>query len=74
MDVEMGDSPDKLAAHEQMYQEIAKVLEYEEGKLNGRRKWAGSNSGKSKKLVQDTFELQALKQFNDLWIEYHRKK
>ena len=74
LDVETGDSPDKLAAHEQTYQEITKVLEREEGKLNERRKRAGSNSSKSKKLVQDTFELQALKQFNDLRIEYHRKK
>lgn len=65
---------DKLAAHEQTYQEIAKVLDREEGKLNERRKRAGGNSVKSKKLVKDTFELHALKQFNNLRIEYHRKK
>ena len=29
---------------------------------------------KSKKLIQDTFELNALKQFNDLLIKCHRKK
>lgn len=64
----------KLAAHEQTYQEIAKVLEREDRKLNERRKRAGCSSNKSKKLVRDTFELHALKQFNNLRIEYHRKK
>lgn len=68
------DSNDKLAAHEQTYREIMKILEREEGKLNGRRKQAGSSTTKLKKLVQDTFELNALKQFNNLRIEYHRKK
>jgi len=57
-----------------MYQEIAKVLEREEGKLNKKRKQAGGSTTKSKKLVRDTFELDALKQFNNLRIEYHRKK
>lgn len=65
---------DKLAAHEQTYQEIMKALEHEEGRLNERRKKAGGSIVKSKKLVQDTFELNALKQFNDLRIEYHRKQ
>lgn len=69
-----NDLNDKLAAHEQMYQGIMKALEREEGKLNERRKQAGGSIVKSKKLVQDTFELNALKQFNNLWIEFHRKK
>lgn len=68
------DLNDKLAAHEQMYREIMKALEREEGRLNERRKKAGGSIVKSKKLVQDTFELNALKQFNNLRIEYHRKK
>jgi len=64
----------KLAAHEHTYEEIAKLLGREDGKLNERRKQAGCNRNKSKKLIQDSFELQALIQFNDLRIEYHRKK
>ena len=71
---EADEQAERLAAHEQTYQEIAKVLEREDGKLNERRKRAGCNSSKSKKLVQDTLELHALKQFNNLRIEYHRKK
>lgn len=34
----------------------------------------GGSSVKSKKLIQETFELHALKRFNNLRIEYHRKK
>ena len=50
------------------------VLDREERKLDEQRKRVGGNGRKSKKLVQDTFELCALKQFNSLRIEYHRKK
>lgn len=63
-----------LATHEEIYQEIVRVLKHEETKLDDRRKKAGGDSSKSKKLVQVTFELLALKQFNDLRIEYHQKK
>ena len=65
---------DNLVAHEQTYQEIVKTLEREEKRLNERKKQAGGSGSKSKKLIQDIFELQALKQFNKLRIEYHRKK
>ena len=71
---EVNNSADELAVHEQTYREIVKILEREERKLNERRKQVGSSSSKSKKLVQDMFELCALKQFNSLWIENHRKK
>lgn len=60
-----------LVAHEQTYQEIVKTLEREEKRLNERKKQAGGSGSKSKKLIQDIFELQALKQFNKLRIEYH---
>lgn len=68
------DVVDTLAAHEQTYREIVKILEREEGKLNGRRKQACGSAMKLKKLIRDTFELNALKQFNSLRIEYHRRK
>ena len=65
---------ERLVVHEQMHWEMTKILEHEEGKLNERRKRVGGSTTKSKKLVQDTFELNALKQFNNLRIEYHQKK
>ena len=65
---------DTLVTHEQTYQEIMKALEREEKRLNERKKQAGGSGSKSKKLIQDIFELQALKQFNKLRIEYHRRK
>ena len=71
---EVNNSADELAVHEQTYWEIVKILEREERKLNERRKQVGSSSSKSKKLVQDMFELCVLKQFNSLWIENHQKK
>lgn len=74
LEMEADDAVGGLVAHEQTYQEITVVLEREERKLNERRKQAGGNSKKSKKLVQDTLELCALRQYNNLWIEYHRKK
>ena len=72
--VRIDDLTIKLAAHEEMYQETMKLLEREEEKLKEQRKQAGGSTTKSKKLVQDMFELNALKQFNSLRIEYHRKK
>ena len=68
------DSRAKLEAHERMHREITETLEREERKLNGKRKRVGGSTTKLKKLIRDTFELNALKQFNDLRIEYHRKK
>ena len=70
----MGGQNVELATHEQIYRETAKLLDREEGRLKERRKQAGGNSIKLRKIVQDTFELNALKQFNNLRIEYHRKK
>ena len=64
----------KLAAYEQIYRETAELLDHEEGRLKEKRKQAGGNSIKLRKVVQDTFELNALKQFNNLRIEYQRKK
>ena len=65
---------DQLAVDEQTHQELARVLEREEKKLNERRKHVGGNTTKSKRLVEDTLELNALKQFNDLRIEYQRRR
>jgi hypothetical protein len=61
-----------LVTHEVEYQEISEALKREEEKLNERRKRAGGSVAKSKKLVEDTFELDALKRFNELRIKYHR--
>ena len=63
-DSEVNNSADELTVHEQTYQEIMKILECEEQKLNKRRKQVGSSSSKLKKLIQDMFKLCALKQFN----------
>ena len=41
--VKANELAEKLAAHEEMYQEIVKVLEREDGKLNERRKQAGGS-------------------------------
>jgi hypothetical protein len=64
----------QLEAHRQTHQEIMKALEREEGKLDGRRKRSGGNTVKLKKVIRDTFELNALKQLNDIQLEYHQKK
>jgi hypothetical protein len=65
---------DRLAVHEQTHQEIAKVLEREEKKLDERRKQAGGNTIKLKRITRDVIELNALKQFNNVRFEYQRKK
>jgi hypothetical protein len=65
---------DRLAVHEQTHQEIAKVLEREEKKLDERRKQAGGNIIKLKRITRDIIELNALKQFNNVRIEYQRKR
>ena len=65
---------DNLATHEQTHREIMRALEHEERKLNERRKRAGGNTTKLKKIIQEGFELNALKQFNDVRIGLHRKK
>ena len=67
-------SAEKLTALEQKYQETVKALEREERRLNERRKHSSGSTTKLKKLVQDAIELNALKQFNDLQIEHHRRK
>ena len=71
--VDSGSPRAELEAHEQMHQEIGEALEREERKLNERRKRVGGGT-KLKRLIQDTLELNALKQFNNLQVEYHRKK
>lgn len=63
-----------LTVHEQKYQDIAKALEREEARLTERQKKLGGNSAKLKRHIQETFDLNAMKQFNDLQIEYQRKK
>ena len=72
--VEVGVSRVTLEVHEQTHQEIMETLEREERKLKEKQKQVGGSTTKLKKLIQDTFELNALKQFNDLWIKYHWKK
>ena len=72
LNVKAGCLAEDLVTHEVECQEILKALEREEGKLNERRKRAGGSVAKSKKLVEDTFELDALKKFNELRIKYHR--